>query len=161
MKLLDRNADIGNPEEYDFEDCYTRTNPEGSIAERDLVAAMLRFRGNYAAIAEALGRSRTVVFNTIGRHDEYRDLRDEIRQSMLDWVEDGVFATAIQGDPAQQRFILTTLAKDRGFVTREERTGKDGEPIHTKSTIDPEGLSTATLEELMAAGKAAADIANE
>lgn len=153
MKILDRNKKIvGDPEEYDFEGCLSRLNPELAVAEHDLVAAILKHRGNYAAIAVDLGRSRHHVFNLISRNDEYRSLRDDIRQTLLDYVEDGVFISAMAGDTAQQRFLLTTLAKDRGFVTREERTGKDGEPIHTKSSIDVKQLDDATLLKLMNAG---------
>ena len=151
--LLRRNMEvIGNPEEYDFEGCYSRLNPNEAVTEHDLVAAIIKHRGTYARIAAELGRSRSHIFNLIGRNEEYTALRDDVRQAALDLVEDGVFEAAIAGDGAQQRFLLTTLAKDRGFVTREERTGKDGEPIHTQSKIKVEDLDDETLMKIMAAG---------
>lgn len=154
MEILDRNMKIvGDPEEYDFETCLTRTNRDIPIVEHDIVAAMIKHRGNYAQIAAELGRSRNVVFNHIGRNDQLRALRDDIRQALLDMVEDGVFQSAMMGDGAQQRFLLTTLAKDRGFVTREERSGPDGGPLHLKSNIDVKQLDDETLLKLMNAGR--------
>lgn len=149
MQLLKRNLDIGNPDEYDFEGCYTRMNPDRGVAERDLVAAMLKHRGNYSRMAADLDRSRMVVRSAVEKDDEFRALRDEIRETILDEIETGVFNTAMSGDTAQQRFVLQTLGKERGFVTREERTGAGGEPIHTKSKIDVSGLDEAVMEKLL------------
>lgn len=150
MQLLSRtSAEIGDVDEYDFETCYTRLNPERGIHEADLVAAMLKHHANPARVARELGRSRSEVVRVIARNDEYRSLSDELREIALDLVEDAVMKQAVLGDGTQARFILQTLGKDRGYVTRNEATGKDGAPLESK--IDPSKLDNDTLEKLMAA----------
>ena len=136
-----------DPETYDFSTSYTRTNPDRGYMEQDVVMALILHRGNFSGAARELGRSRSSLANHVNRNDSMRHLRQELYDEMLDEIEFGALATALAGDPTQQRFFLTTIAKDRGYVTRNETTGKDGEPLGP--TMDTSSLDNETLEKLM------------
>ena len=86
---------------------------------------------------EGLPRPATVMLNTtrrklldfIQQDPELVELQNELREGVLDDVENVVIKSAKDGDGANGRFILQTLGKERGFTTRTENTGKDGEPL--------------------------------
>ena len=151
MNLLDRNKHIGDPENYHFGGCYTRENPDAAMAEQDLVAALLKHRGAYSRMAEDLGRSRSQIESVVTRNDEYRALRDDLREAVIDEIEASAMQQAINGDSAQQRFFLQTIGKNRGYVTREEKTGKDGAPLADQSRIDASQLPEEVLRQLLEA----------
>lgn len=152
MSILDQYPEFLDPaeiERYDFETCWTRLNPNSVYETRDIVAAVIAFRGNYSRIASALNRSRRSVEQYIQYDPLLRDLRDDVRNTILDEIEDGYLDDAVAGDAKARRFFLQTLAKDRGYTIRNENTGKDGEPIHLKSKVDVSTLSNEALLELM------------
>jgi len=145
--------DLSYVEGYDFSDCWTFKNPNSAYEPLDVAAALLMHRGNYSKVAACLGRSRRSVENFVLLDHRLRDLREDIRNSLLDAIEEGYLDDALSGDAQARRFFLQTLAKDRGYVTRNENTGKDGEPIHTKSTVDFTQVDDASLEAVMNAVK--------
>lgn len=155
MSILDRYPEFLDPaviDAYDFSDCWTRTHPHASYEERDIVAALLHAQGNYSKMAVLLGRSRRSVENHVQRDINLRDLRDDIRNTILDAIEEGYLIDAVNGDSQARRFFLQTLGKDRGYVVRSETSGKDGGPIHLQSRIDATKLSEEALAEILAAG---------
>lgn len=152
MSILEQYPEFLNlteVEEYDFETCWTRLNPNSVYETRDIVAAIMAFRGNYTRIAAVLGRSRRSVEQYIQYDPLLRDLREDVRNSILDEIEDGYLDDAVSGDAQARRFFLQTLGKERGYTVRNENTGKDGEPIHMQSKVDMSGLSNEALLELM------------
>ena len=136
-------------EEYDFVNCYTARDRLNPYAEEDVAAAIIFFRGSYASMARALGRSRNSVVNYISQVAYLRDLRDEIVESALDDIEYGYMIDALKGVTEARKFFLQTLGRSRGYVTRNESTGPDGGPIHLKSRLDVGKLSTEALEEIL------------
>ena len=156
MSILDEYPEFLEPsylDNYDFKDCWTRTHPNDAYETRDLIAGLLTERGNYSKIAQRLGRSRRSVENHIQRDMGLRDLREDIRNTLLDDIEEGYLDDALAGDSQARRFFLQTLAKDRGYVVRNESTGKEGGPIHLQSRIDASSLSDAALLEIMGTAK--------
>lgn len=115
--------------EFSFDSCYTRLNPEGPIAELDVAVAMLREYGNPTAVARQLHRSRASVEGFVTRNPKLAKLAKDIGEQFLDDVEAKQKELALMGDPVSARFFLTTLGKNRGYTTREEVTGKDGEKL--------------------------------
>lgn len=152
MSILEQYPEFLNAfevENYDFETCWTRLNPNSVYEARDIVAAILAFRGNYTRIAAVLGRSRRSVEQYIQYDPLLRELREDVRNSVLDEIEDGYMDEALHGDNRARQYFLSTLGKDRGYTIRNENTGKDGEPIHLQSKVDMSGLSNEALLELM------------
>lgn len=154
MSIFDKYPRLLDPmfvEAYDFENCWSRINEIGTFAEEDVAVALIRTQGNFSASARLMNRSRRSVYTFIMQNVFLRDLREDLRAEFLDAVEDAYMEDALKGVPGARHFFLTTLGKDRGYVQRQETTGKDGEPLYKQSSIDPSSLSDAALDEIMKA----------
>lgn len=126
-------------------------NPSGPYEEEDVAAALLQFNGNLTQVAGALGRTRRSVNNFIIRTPALQELLEEVESVFLDTVEGKYKDAALAGDETALRFFLTTKAKDRGYSTRVESTGKNGEPIEQKTTVDWGNLDDESLEKIHSA----------
>lgn len=140
-------------ESYTFYDCWTVLNPEGAYNTLDVAVALLQSDGNFSATAKLLQRPRRSVETFVQRTLELRELHEDTEESFLDAVEYSYRATAKGGDPGAQRFFLTTKAKDRGYVTRNESTGKNGNPIEVDEINARTTLSDRVNAILTARGK--------
>lgn len=60
----------------------------------------------------------------IDANPELREIRNEVIDEILDTAEDNVFDDVLAKDGGASRFVLTTLGKDRGWVTRTENDNK-------------------------------------
>lgn len=138
-------AKVGVPEEYDFSVCQTRLDRYGPYDPVDVAAAILMTGGVFSQMASLLGRNRNRVRDYVLSRPEVKRVYDEVRESILDEVECSVIKSALNGDTANQRFILTTLGKDRGYTTRVENTGANGGPVQV---IDPSVLEGMSTEEI-------------
>lgn len=104
--------------EYDFTNCVTvRT---GIFDKNDVIVAIQAASGNMAAVGRLLQKPRRAVVDYISKHQDLLLLKEDILQGKLDDLEDATMLSALRGDGANGRFLLTTLAKDRGYVTRTE-----------------------------------------
>ena len=136
---------------YPFESCYTKKDRLNAYADEDVAAALILSEGNLSGAAKLLGRSRRSLEQYIVKISHLRDLQEDLMAEFLDAVETLQKNAALAGDLTTQRFMLSTLGKDRGYVARSEATGKDGQPIYTKSQIDVTKMSDKALEELFKA----------
>lgn len=140
--------DIREEMDYDFSRCWTFRNPKEHISQEDVAAALIIYRGNISLVAHALGRSRRVIQSFINQVIQLRDLWQDINDEFLDHVEDSYKQDALAGDMQAKKFFLTTLGKDRGYVTRSESTGKDGEKLMEPPTISTDDIKSINSEDL-------------
>lgn len=150
MDIYKDYPDLNNPdyiEHYSFEKCYTVKNPDGAIAEQDIAVALLQTMGNIGAAARLLQRPRRHLQGFIARNKKVEMLIEDIEADFLDSVETAHKEAALMGDGKARTFFLNTLGKDRGYSTRSELTGKDGEALQP-ATFDASKLSTDALAEL-------------
>jgi hypothetical protein len=131
-------------EEYDFSQCYTVLHPDGAYDELDVAVAIHKARGNISMAARLLKRSRRSVHNHILRSQLLSDWLEDIENEFLDTVEHGYRLTALSGDDVAARFFLTTKGKERGYVSRNETTGKDGGEL-LAPTVDWSKMDTESL----------------
>jgi hypothetical protein len=135
---------------YDFENCWTRVSEDRTYHDVDVAAAYLAAKMSLSDAARLLGRSRRSLELYIARSRLLSDMVSEMEAVFIDRVELLHRHAALSGDLATQRFFLTTKAKDRGYVVRNETTGKDGEALVPPS-VDWSKVSTGTMKELMKA----------
>lgn len=95
---------------------------------------MLMAGGNVALAAKQIGISRQHLHKLISPDHEYyveviSEAWAEGRETRIDMAESTLDANIAKGLEASTFFLLKTLAKDRGYVERQEFTGKDGAPI--------------------------------
>lgn len=141
-------------ENYNFAHCVTRRRHTGPYVKEDVIAAIYVTGANFAQMARVLDRRRSSVRDYVFANIEVKDVYDEIRETLLDIVEEMHNDLAKAGDGSACRYILSTQGKDRGYTTRTETTGKDGGPIEIgKVTLDVEKLTTDQLRAIRAAIK--------
>lgn len=94
-----------------------------------------RHRGNVSAIARHLKLTRTTLLNNINADPELKQLLAEERERMLDNAEDKLGQAVSGGEAWAVCFTLKTQGKGRGYVERQEHTGKDGDDLVPKKYI--------------------------
>ena len=87
------------------------------------------FKGNISAIARHLGKSRSQTKDYIDRKPELLTALRDWRESIIDHAEENIFDEVLKGDSASSKMVVATLGKDRGWVPRNENTGKDGKDL--------------------------------
>lgn len=127
--------------------CETRQDRALPYNYVDVHYAMVATMGDYGHMADLLGRTRTGVKTYVEAHPDLLQLRDDIRNSVIDAIETKELESALNGDGTSRRFVLTTLGKERGFSTRVEQTGKDGGPIERSDPL------SRLLESIATGGK--------
>ena len=120
--------------------------------------------GNKTEVAEALNVSRTALYNWIEGDSDLKEAIKAQEEANIDFTESKLFAridgyehpdvhiSNYQGmitetplikhyppDPTSIIFFLKTRAKHRGYIERQEITGKDGEPLAVQIYKLPDG----------------------
>jgi len=91
-------------------------------------------RGNISATARAFGVTRGGMILFIARHD-LGSIVEEARESLADDAESAVAVAVSKREPWAISFVLRTLGRSRGYVERQEVTGKDGGAIEHRATV--------------------------
>jgi hypothetical protein len=101
-----------------------------ALPEESIYAALIKFKGIIADAAYHLGVDRTALSARINTNPELKELKNENRERTLDMAESMLFAAI--ADPTSKNhitalvFYLKCRGKERGYVERQEITGKDG-----------------------------------
>ena len=85
--------------------------------------------GNQSAVARKFGVSRQAVADYISRYPRLQVALAEANDTILDNGESALYKAVLQGEPWAVKWLLATKGKARGYVERQEVTGKDGEPF--------------------------------
>jgi len=123
VSIFDEFQDLIRPEFvvcYDLGTCPTARDPEGTILSLDVAVALLKLDGHIAAVAQQLGRSRRVIDTFIQRDLNLSELLEDIQETFLDDAEAKARALARSGNGDVLKYMLSTLGKKRGYVTRTE-----------------------------------------
>lgn len=106
------------------------------IAETEMIEAIEKAQGFVSKAAEILGISRMTFYRILGEYRTAQESLQDVREKRHDYVELKLMEGIRAGDKALIIFYLKTQAKDRGYVTRQEITGKDGKDIPTIKVIE-------------------------
>lgn len=93
-----------------------------------VVDAIQEARGNKTTVARSLMVSRATVYNWIKEYPEIAQAFQDERERRLDVGESALDAAVERGEAWAVCFLLKTQGKDRGYIERQEVTGKDGAP---------------------------------
>ena len=94
-----------------------------------VVAALKKTKGMVYLAADELGCSHTTVYNYINRHPTIKGAFEAENGKMLDVGEMKLYQSVLNGEAWGVCFLLKTKGKSRGYVERQEQTGKDGGPV--------------------------------
>jgi hypothetical protein len=101
--------------------------PKTTVA--DVLALVEPNKGNVAAIARKLGVSRGTVWNRCQESPTLMRALDDAREAMIDNAESVLYKKVLEGSTPELLFFLKTQGRNRGYVERQELTGKDGGAI--------------------------------
>ena len=118
--------------------CKTQTTIE------EVERAISKCRGNLSAAARALKVTRTAVVHRLNAHPHLKELLAECREAQLDFAEAKLEEKIKKGETVPLLFYLKCQGKARGFVERQEITGRDGGPI-AQVEIQADSLSDDQL----------------
>lgn len=110
-------------------------------AQQDLVELLYIKRGNLTEVAKACGVTRQTVYGWVQKSEKLQKAQEDAVQSMIDYAETQLYVR-VAGiakyktnpetgkkeqigwlvEPSDQliKFVLSTKAKDRGYVARQE-----------------------------------------
>lgn len=114
--------------------------------------AIQQSRGLKSFAAQMLGCSRQTVSNYCVKYPHLLDVLKEAKSMTIDMAEHKLYERMMAGDAWAVCFFLKTQAKARGYIERQEVTGRNGGPIATQTevthTIDLAKLNVKQLEAL-------------
>jgi len=76
--------------------------------------------------ARLLNCTRNTVYRYIENYATVKAAYEEQRETLIDFTEDQLFKQVKAGNITAIIFTLKTIGKHRGYVERQEVTGKDG-----------------------------------
>jgi len=97
-------------------------------AER-IITALKETRGLLTMAARHAGVSYTTVKRYAAEFPSVKEAVQEAKESMLDMAEGKLYTKISDGDITSIIFYLKTQGKGRGYIERQEVTGKEGEPL--------------------------------
>lgn len=90
-------------------------------------------RGMVFLAAKKLGCSDETIYNYAKRYKAVGDALRQQRGQFVDMAELKLWNAVNEGEAWAVQFALRTLGKERGYVERQEVTGKDGGGIEIKA----------------------------
>ena len=91
-----------------------------------VITALEETKGMVYLAAKRLGCDPETIQNYCKRHPSVQAAKEAQRGEMIDTAELKLWQSIQKGEAWGIAFCLKTLGKDRGFVERQEVTGKDG-----------------------------------
>ena len=91
--------------------------------------SITRRHGNISNVARELGITRQAVYSALKRWPDLRVVLEDVRETLLDELEDRLMQRARSGDLRAITFFLRTQGKERGWTERSELTGAELGPL--------------------------------
>lgn len=94
--------------------------------------AVISTNGMAFLAADKLGCSAQTIYNYANRHKIVKEAFEHQKGKRLDVAESALWRAILEGESWAVCFYLKTQGKARGYVERQEVTGKDGGAIRTE-----------------------------
>jgi len=118
--------------------------------KRAMIEALRKTLGVITTACKQVEIERSTHYRWMREDQDYREAVEDVGEIAIDFVESQLFKQITEGNTASTLFYLKTKAKHRGYVERQEFTGKDGGPITHQEEFDYSKLSDDALEEIAA-----------
>lgn len=126
---------------------------KSDILKKALVQHMTESLGIVTTACKKAGCVRSTFYDYYNNDPEFKKQIDDIQEIAIDFVESQLFQQIKDGNGAQTIFYLKTKAKHRGYVERQEVTGKDGGAIEINSFERlPEDIQAQILKHMNETG---------
>lgn len=108
--------------------------PSPRYSDQQIIDALRQTNGMVYLAADALGCSPNTIKARLARSAKLRAVQSDARGRTLDTTEQKLFDAIQNREPWAIQFYLKTQGKERGYVERQEMTGKGGGPVETSAT---------------------------
>lgn len=106
------------------------------INKKALIEALESTLGVVTSACKKVGLSRNTFYEYCKQDTEFKKQVDDIENIALDFVESQLHKQISDGNTTATIFYLKTKGKKRGYVERQELTGKDGKDLVPKMNYD-------------------------
>jgi len=97
--------------------------------------ALVKSKGLLSFAAQLLGCNRSTIYDYLEKWPDLKQVVADQREGLIDAAESRLLGNIDRGDTTAIIFFLKTQGRGRGYVERQEVTGKDGGAIETKATV--------------------------
>lgn len=105
--------------------------------KKEAYLVALEFYGGFVGNScKAVGVNRSTVHRWRKKDKKFDEMIFDIEEDILDFVESKHMSNINNGDVISIIFHLKTKGKNRGYIERQEVTGKDGGPIESRINIE-------------------------
>ena len=103
-----------------------------------VIAALQQTKGLVSLAARKLGCTPRTVRNYAERYEDVAGALYEERQHLLDTAELALHNAVLAQERWAVEYTLSTLGRERGYVKREEVTGKNAQPLNAPIIYIPQ-----------------------
>ena len=107
----------------------------------DVLVAIKQHKGNISHIAEQFGVKRSVIYLKLRSKPTLNQALIDERERWKDLAERNVHDALVRGERWATMFVLTTIAKDRGWALPKNGIFTDGK----SSSINVQSISITTF----------------
>ncbi len=115
---------------------HSRTNArvmgKQQYTSEQIIEALREKKGLVYLAADKLGCDPTTIYRRAGHVASVAQAIKDARGKLVDVAEERLWSAVEDREPWAISMVLKTLGKDRGYVERQEITGKDGQDIGIK-----------------------------
>jgi len=131
--VAQRNRDDGQESIVDSPEQHERRKHEGRpggystvsecpCSDEELHDLLIKHEGLHALAARELGCTASAVRRRINRNKRLQDLLASLREEVKDYAEHTIMRKVRAGNLDASKFVLSTLGRDRGYITKQEVT---------------------------------------
>ena len=113
-----------------------------------LLEALEKSLGVVTTACKAAGIPRGAHYRWMNEDADYASSVNDLENLTLDFAESSLHKQIKEGNTTATIFFLKTKGKKRGYIERQEITGKDGQALNEPQKTDYSKLSTKELEQL-------------
>ena len=97
--------------------------------KKKLLAALEKTLGVVTTACKQVGVDRATYYRYYNSDDKFKNEVDDLLNVALDFAESQLHKQISEGNTTATIFYLKTKGKQRGYIERQEVTGKDGDGI--------------------------------
>lgn len=105
--------------------------------------------GNVSASCAEADINRTTFYEWMKKDAKFKEQIEALNEKQIDFVESSLFKQIREGNTTATVFFLKTKGKNRGYIERQEITGKDGQPLQEKHLTMEEAVEFVKKVEKM------------
>jgi hypothetical protein len=105
--------------------------PSG-VPQRLIIKALKESGGILSPAAKAVNLSPSTMSRRVSSSPKLKALVDKLKEQNVDVAESKLLEKIAEGNMSAVIFYLKTQAKDRGYIERQEQTGKDGKAMQVE-----------------------------